>query len=654
MSAHIDFETFSEVDLSSMGAFRYAEHASTEALILSYSLGRKSEVVGVDLTRIDQGKEFRKLEPLFRAIEDGVKVVAHNAHFERRIWEKVCRKRWPNFPKVRPSQWVCTSARAGALSLPRALDMVAKVLGLGETKDPEGQKLIQTFSKPVRGNRILPSDQPEAFKRFIQYGRQDIVVEREVDRLLPMLTDFEQAMFALDYKINDYGIPVDVPLIKKAIEFIEEHSKRLERFAVKTMGCRPSQRERCMEWLNEQGYDFPNLQATTVEAAIADPATTGIVRRLLESRIELSRAGTKKLKTMLQCVSEDGRIRGAFWFLAATTGRWGSNGVQFHNLQKPDKDFPQAETLRLLELDGLDLYYDRPLTAIAKAIRGFIKAPEGRKLLIADYNAIEARGLAWTADERWLLRLFRNGGDPYTRMASKIYKKPEPSIDKESIERFLGKQTILGGGYGMGAPKFKATCERFGQPVSERDAQRAIRGYRKEVPMIVASWGETERAALRALVSGKRISFCKDKLSFEVGELKNGFELLYCNLPSGRRIAYPKPRTAHVKKWGSVRPTLIFKTWFRGSWRDEETYGGKEVENYIQALCRDLTAEGMESVDREGLPVILHVHDEIGSEVDIDDPIEISEYEKLVCQVRPWAKTLPIKAGGKVLQRYEK
>lgn len=650
MSAHIDFETFSEVDLPSVGAFRYAGDASTEALILSYSLGRKSEVVGVDLTN---PREHRKLEPLFRAIESGVDLVAHNAHFERNIWEKVCRKRW-NWPRVKPHQWVCTSARAGALSLPRGLDPVAHVLGIGETKDPEGSRLIQKFCKLTRGKRTLPRDDPEAFRRFIRYGKQDVVVEQEVDRLLPYLTDFEQAMFALDYKINDNGIPVDVPLIHQAIAFIEEYSHKLERYATRKMGCRPSQREKVLAWLSEQGYDLPNLQAATVEELIADPGTSRMVRRLMESRIELSKAGTKKLKTMLACVSPDGRIRGAFWFLAATTGRWGSNGVQFHNLAKPDPRYPQNEVLDLLELDGLDLVYDRPLAAIAACIRGFLKAPKGKALLIADYNAIEARGLAWTANERWLLKLFKDGGDPYTRMASKIYKKPEHKIDKESIERFLGKQTILGGGYGMGAPKFQATCARFGQPVSDNEAKRAIRGYRKEVPRIVDSWKATERAALRAVLTGDRKPICNGKLSFEVGELKNGFEFLYINLPSGRRIAYPKPRIEHIKKWGQVRATLVFKTWFRGAWRDEETYGGKEVENYIQALCRDLTAEGMRSVDRENLPVILHVHDEIGSEIDDDDPIEVEEYERMVCQVRPWAKELPLKAGGKKIYRYEK
>lgn len=651
MSAHADFETASRADLMAVGSYRYAEDPSTEALILSYSLGRRDEVVGVDLT---DERQHRKLEPLFNAIDQGVEVVAHNSAFERNIWEKVCRKRWSNWPRIKARQWNCTSARAGAISLPRGLDMVAKVLGVGEAKNPEGQKLIQMFCKIKDGKRVLPRDEPQAFKRFIEYGRQDVVVEREVDRLLPQLTDFEQKIFALDFKINDAGIPVDVPLIHKAIAFIEEYSQKLEQYASRKMGCKPSQRQKCLDWLAQQGYHFPNLQAATVEAAIADPATSGMVRRLLESRIELSKAGTKKLSTMLQCVSADGRIRGAFWYLAATTGRWGSNGVQFHNLAKPDPKYPQQQILRLLEQDGLDLMYDRPLAAIAACIRGFVKAPDGKAFMIADYNAIEARGLSWTADERWLLKLFRDGGDPYTRMASKIYKIPEPSIDKDSIERFLGKQTILGGGYGMGAPKFQATCARFGMPVSDRDAKRAIRGYRKEVPGITASWYETERAALRAVVSGKKISFCKGKLSFETGELRNGFELLYCNLPSGRRIAYPKPRIEHVKKWGKVRPTLVFKTWFRGSWRDEETYGGKEVENYIQALCRDLMAEGMITVDREGMKLILHVHDELGSEIDDTDPLKVDEYERMVCQVRPWAKSLPLKAGGKKIYRYEK
>lgn len=646
MTIHIDFETYSEIDLPSVGAFRYAEDASTEALIVSYSLGDRAPIITVDLTRPNA---VAKLGPLFNAVKKGDKIVAHNSQFERLIWEKVC-KRWPVKPKS--EQWDCTSARAGALALPRSLDMASRTLGLPVEKDVMGKTFIKRFCMPqADGSRILPTTDPVGFGEFMKYCAQDVVVEKALDLTLPSLSTSESKLFALDYHINDYGVPVDVPLIETTIAFVAQISKTLQDRAKKITGVKTSQRDKLLQWLEGEGLDMETLQMAEVEKTIANPATPKQVREILEIRIEMSRAGVKKLTTMLACASPDGRIRGGFWFLAASTGRWSATRVQLHNLAKPDPKYPQDHVIDCLQRGYLDFFYSRPLTAISKAIRGFIKAPEGREFLIADYSAIEPKTLAWMSGETFLLDLWRAGKDVYIAIASKIFGVPYTSVT--NTQRFFGKQTVLGAGYGMGVKKFMMTCAKYGVKVSEEQATKIIKNFRASVPHIVEFWKQIEYAAVRAVLTGKRCTVGTKGLAFEVEKLHNGFTTLAVTLPSRRKLHYPEPRIDNIEKWGKVRPTLIFKTLYRGMWVDEETYGGKMVENITQAVTRDILGDGMTAVDDQGLPVFLHVHDEIGAEVD-ENSYNIRDFESLVCKEQWWSKDIPITAEGNKVFRYSK
>lgn len=650
MAAHLDFETYSEADIKTVGAFRYAEGPSTEILIVGFALSDDDPVTTINMA--DDNAMYR-LEPLFDHIRRGGIVAAHNSQFERVIWEKVGMPRH-GFPVAPKSMcWDCTAARAAALAIPRSLEGASIALGLRVTKDPKGAALIQKFSKPGKnGKRTYPDDDPHDFKEFMVYCEQDVVVERELDKTLPPLTPFERKVFALDYRINERGIPVDVKLIQKALDFIERRSNELTKKSIALTGLKPTQRDKLLEWLKDYGLPLENLQAATVEKVIADPDTPPEIKSLMKARIELARAGTKKLKTMLTCASEDGRVRGSFWYHSATTGRWGSGGVQFHNLSRPDDYVKPSEVLDLLELDGLELVHDQPLSLIAKSVRGFVKAEPGNEFLIADYAAIEARGLAWLADEEWLVKDFRNGVDAYKSMASRIYHIPYDDIDKDL--RFFGKQVVLGAGYGMGPPRFREQCKQYGQAISLPEAKHIIKAYRDSVPKIKKLWKAIELAARKAILNeGKRVGFAKGKLSFKMEELDNGFKVLFLTLPSGRRIAYPEARVEMREKWGNMQPTIIFKTFYRGMWVDEETYGGKLVENAVQAISRDVLAEGLINVELAGFPVVLHVHDEGGSEVPAGSGT-VDGYEDLLCQVKPWAKDFPLKAEGMRVVRYQK
>ncbi len=434
---HLDVETYSEIDLRESGAFRYAEDPSTEVLIMAWAIGNE-EPVAIDMTQADA---YERLSPYLNRIVRGAIVAAHNVSFERVIWEKVLRRKYPKLPQ--PRDWDCTAARARMIAIPGSLDGAAHALGVVNRKDPRGDELIKLFSKPQRnGERVFPHERPDDFKAFIEYCRQDVRVEQNLDRILPPLTSVEKEAFALDYKINDAGMPVNLSRVRKADAFVGEYSEQLMKRSVEIAGCRPTQRERTLEFLESRGHPLPNLQAPTVEALAVQPGLDPDLVELLDNRIELSRAGTKKLKAIKACVSEDGRVRGGFMFSAASTRRWSSVGVQMHNLQKPEGEANPQVALSLLDDNPQDLclMFGRPLTVLAQSIRGFFESPE--HFLVADYASVEPRGLGWAAGEDWLTEAYRNKQDAYKIAAGRVYGVHADQVNPD--QRFMGKQLVLG------------------------------------------------------------------------------------------------------------------------------------------------------------------------------------------------------------------
>lgn len=648
---HLDFETFSEKDIRTVGMFRYAEDPSTEALVLGWAIGDDTPVA-VDLTKSDA---FDRLDPVFSAISRGIVCCAHNSQFERLIWELV--GRFPVTPK--PDQWNCTAARARMLALPGALDRTAKALGLPFRKDPRGDDLIQLFSKPQKSRkrgdtstyRIRPEDRPEDFEAFMGYCRQDVVVEQAIDKILPDLSDVEARTFQLDYEINRRGLPVNMDRVRKAKAFVEEYSEGLVHRAVEISGCRPTQREKTLEFLESKGFAIPNLQAPTVEALAARPDLPEDLRELLDMRIELSRAGTKKLTAIENCVSDDGRIRGSFLYSAASTRRWSSTGVQVHNLQKPEGEANPDVAMSLLDDDPFDLchVFARPLSVLAQSIRTFFEAQDG-VFAVADYSSVEPRGLAWSANEEWLLQAYHNKEDAYKITASRVYNIPVSAIGKDSKERFMGKQLVLGCGYGMGPPRFQITCLKFGQELSDDEAAKAVYGYRDSVPNIVKFWKDVERACILALRRGSPVACGRYTMRPET--LANGFQVLYVDMPSGS-IAYPAPFLGEEEWSGRIMPTFNFYTPLGTGFVATDTFGGSLVENIIQALTRDILRDGMLAADAAGFNVVGHVHDEAIAEGDYNQA-DLKEFERLLCSSSEWAEGFPIEMEGYLTKNYRK
>ena len=641
-TVHVDFETFSELDLTVVGSFRYAEDPSTEALILGYSLDDE-DPVAVDLT----AKGFlAKLSPLFRAIEQGARFVAHNVTFERNIWTKVCK--FPVNPK--PEQWDCTAVRSRLLAMPGSLDGAAAALGIDDRKDPRGMELINIFCKPQKnGKRIRSTDNPAAFREFMDYCRQDVRVEIELDKILPPTPREERDAFLLDYTINDRGMPVNMDQVNRALEFVEEYSAVVLESAVKIAGCKPTQREKTLEFLKSRGYPLPNLQAATVEALALEDGLPADLKDLMNSRIELSRAGTKKLVTIKACASEDGRIRGGFLFSAASTRRWSSVGVQMHNLQKPSGDTDPDVVLDMLatgHAHKLHEVFARPLTSIAGSIRGFFESK--KHLHVADYGSVEPRGLAWSAEEKWLLDAYWNKQDAYKIAAGKVFGIAPEQVNKD--QRFLGKQLVLGCGYGMGPPRFIQSCKQFGVTISEQLANQSVYGYRDSVPAITRFWKQIEACAIKAVRYWKPISFGRFK--FRPITLSNGYPILMLDMPSGS-IAYPNPSIETEEWYGEPRAKLCFYSVLGSTFHKTDTFGGSLTENVIQALTRDILRDGMVKAEKAGHYLIGHCHDEAIAEGE-DSEEDLKDLEEDLCTASEWAEGFPIVTEGYLAKRYKK
>lgn len=646
MKIHLDFETYSEVDIKTVGGFRYAEDPSTEILITGWSINDE-EPVTVDMTSADAMSE---LSPMFDLVEKGVPIGAHSAHFERAVWEKV--GRFPLIPK--PEQWDCTAARCRMLAIPGSLEGAAGALGLGNTKDSRGPALISLFSKPHKKNgRCLPGDRPDDFMDFRSYCAQDVRVEAEIDRIVPPLSSIEKDAFLLDYRINDLGMPVNMDRVNAADEFVEEYSHHLTEAAVAIAGCRPSQREKTLAYMDSRGFPMPNLQAPTVEWFMNRDDLPEDLQNLMRWRIELSRAGTKKLKAIKSCVSADGRIRGGFLFSAASTRRWSSVGVQMHNLQKPEGECNPGVVLELLDENPSDLtlLFEWPLSVLAQSVRGFFESDQN--FIVADYSSVEPRGLAWSAGEDWLVEAYHKGEDVYKIAAGRVYNMHPSKIAKDSRERFVGKQIILGCGYGMGAERFVDTCATKAVPpliLSFEEAERAVYGYRDSVPAIRKFWSRANSACIKATRKWEPVQF--GRFTARPETLANGFPVLYIDMPSGS-ICYPKPSLGTEEWNGEVRNTFEFYTPLGSGFYKTDTFGGSLVENIIQALCRDVLRDGMLAADWAGFKIPGHCHDEAIAE-GTGMKEELAEFEHLLCNSSPWAEGFPIATEGYISKVYRK
>jgi DNA polymerase len=646
----IDVETFSRVSLPDCGVYRYVEDEEFTILLFGYSVD-DGPVKVIDLTC---GETIPA--DVFDAIWDPtVEKRAWNANFERTTIGKYFGR------YCEPSQWFDPMVMASCCGLPAKLETAGAALGLSEdqAKMKIGKQLIREFSlpcKPTKKNgmreRNLPEHDPENWALYKSYNQRDVEAEMAIcERLLrwrPMRS--EQKLWALDQRINDLGIRVDITMAENAIKIGGEYRQRLIDRAVELSGLEnPNSTAQVKAWLEEQeGVTVSSLNKKVIADVVAGLSEHNSIE-FMALRTEFSKSSVKKYEAITRAACQDQHVHGCFQFAGAgRTGRWAGRLVQLQNL--PQNHLEDLDVAREIVADGdgetLELLYPNVQGTLSELIRTALIPEEGHRFIVADYSAIEARVLAWLCGEQWRLDVFENGGDIYCASASQMFKVP---VEKHGINGHLrqkGKVAELALGYGGNIGALKAFgADKMG--MTDEDMAETVELWRNASPHVVAFWKDLERAAIRCVVK-------KVPTISTVGHIRFDFEdgVLWMSLPSGRRIAYWGAEHTENKK-GFKSLTYMGMEQKSRKWERIETWGGKLVENLTQATARDCLKESMLALTQAGFDIRAHVHDE----VIITEPVDGRAVQD-VCDIMgapiSWAPGLPLRADGYETPYYKK
>ena len=640
---HLDIETYSSAPLPKCGVYRYCDAPDFEILLLSYAFD-DAPVVTVDMAC---GETLP--DAFLHALEDAnVLKIAHNAAFERVCFSKHL-GHW-----LDPAQWRCTMVMAWYQTLPGKLADVAVALNVTEKKMEEGKDLIRYFSMPCKATktnggrtRNLPRHAPEKWATYKAYNAQDVETERAVYNALlhHSLPEHEWALYALDQRINDRGVRVDRLLVKSAMAVDQAFSEQAFQRAQELTGLEnPGSVSQLKAWLADMDMPMESLSKRIVQEKAA--GAEGIVKELLELRLELSKTSVKKYESMARCICKDGQVHGLLQFGgAARTFRWAGRLVQAQNL--PQNHLPDLNLARDIVRSGdeeqLELLFGSVPNTLSELIRTAFIPRDGCRFIVADFSAIEARVLAWLAGEEWVLEEFRGKGKIYEATASRMFHIPQETIVKGHPNyeyRQKGKQATLSCGYGGGVGALKA----MGAKMPEEEMQPLVDAWRAANPNIVRFWNALGNAASEVIEKHN---------SVRVGKVmvyrKEGHMLI--RLPGGRDLCYLSPRFV-TNRFGS-RGIGYLAASAGGKMELQETFGGKIAENCTQAIARDLLAHAMLNLEAAGYPIVFHVHDEAVMEVPIGQG-SVEEACRVMAIPPDWARDLPLRADGDEMTYYKK
>lgn len=689
--AHLDFETYSELDLRKVGSCRYAEHPSTEVLCAAWAIGGEVPAVWVPQRgRLDlagegllpSGTIGDPPEALFEHVARGGLVYAWNVEFEIPIWERVCVERmgWPSVPQ---DQWRDTGAVALKYALPANLEGAGAALGLDVVKDKRGAHLVHKLSKPRRPSkhdpsiRWTPAKVPQDFADFYEYCRQDVRAERAVGLALPAedLDPLELQVWRLTVEMNLRGWAVDAKSVDLMLELLEFHrERRLSELRQVTGGeiRTDNQRDKILAWLGERRIFLPDWTADTIERELKGEGG-GIARdlppdarRVLEIRRDLGKASTKKYVAMLDRRCDDGTVKNNLLYHGASTGRDAGRGMQIHNFPRAAVSKSQEGievAFRVLRsrdnLEAVELLYETVPHFASKMLRPMLVASPGRILYSADYSSIENVVTVWIAECPYGIDLFRRELDEYKMFATHFYDVAYDRVDADQRQRC--KPAVLGCCFGLGWIGMMIQAERFGEPIKEQFAHDIVDRYRSLYPEVVDTWYGLAKAAMHTIKTGNKARYKRVKFLIEG-------EFLKMRLPSGRELAYREPLVEKkMTPWGQKVPTVTHmgvdsktKKWVR-----MKITPGRFLENAVQATARDIMMHGALAAHAMGYDPVGRVHDEVISEVD-QGCGSVEEYVELLTRKPGWLDApprgpdqiaeyqIPVRAEGWRGRRYRK
>ena len=656
MILSIDIETYSDLDIKKVGGYKYAENA--EVLLFAYAWD-DAPVQIVDFTA---GEEL-PADVLAALTDNEVMKCAYNAQFERTVLSHFLHRRSPDVPFqfFDPAGWSCTMVHALTLGLPGSLDMASKALRLADDKAKMsvGKQLITYFCKPCKPTKVnggrernLPEHAPEKWALFKEYCVRDVVAEREIRRRLsnfPVRVE-EQLLWELDQCINDRGVSIDAQLVSKAIGFDADFKGRVIAHAkALTSLPNPASGEQLKRWIEQEEGFFPASITKDNLPELMTQVQKPAVKEMLRLKQLMSKTSVKKYEAMQRAHCDDSRVHGLLQFYGANrTGRWAGRLVQVQNL--PRNSMTELDDARELLRSGntyaIEMIYAHPLDVLSQLIRTAFVPRDGYRFIVADFSAIEARVIAWLAGEKWRMKVFADGGDIYCASASKMFGVP---VEKHGINSHLrqkGKIAELALGYQGSIGALKAMgADKLG--LSDEELQEIVNSWRKASPRIKQLWYDVDTAAIEAVRESRAVTLHHGvAFSYRKG-------ILFLRLPWGRKLAYARPKIEVEPEFDREGLTYEGSEQTSGKWTRLRTYGGKLVENIVQAIARDCLAAAMTRLEAEGYQIVMHIHDEVV----IECPADACDLDN-VCRImgRPidWAPGLILTADGYVTDYYKK
>lgn len=649
----IDLETYSDVNLKKAGLYRYVQSPAFEILLFAYSFdGAPTQVIDMA-----QGEKI-PLEVVHALTDPQCLKHAYNAAFE---WYCLSKYMGVQLP---PSQWRDTMLHGLYAGYTAGLDATGRALGIPEDKQKlaTGKALIRYFCvpcKPTKSNggrtRNYPHHDPEKWELFKTYNGQDVVAEMEIERRLSVfpVPDFVQKQWETDLLINARGVAVDMDFCEGALELGETIRAQLTDEAVQLSGLQnPNSVKQLARWLSaETGDDITSLRKETIKELLGRD-NADHVQRMLEIRQELGKTSTKKYDAIEAAVCDDGRVRGLLQFYGANrTGRWAGRLVQVQNLPRTYTEPLEfaRELVKGRKLDALRTVYGSPNDTLSQLIRTAFVAAPGNVLIDADFSAIEARVISWLADEEWRLEVFRTHGKIYEASASQMFGVPLERIKKGNPEYSLrqrGKVAELALGYQGGVPAMRQMdTGKLLADLPDEEIKDIVDKWRNTNPKIRNLWYSFNDAAIRVIQNGGSLRVRCCTFARECDCIR-GTTCMTVSLPSGRKLYYVEPSVGE-NRWGGPSITYMGMN-DKNKWGRIETYGGKLVENVVQAIARDCLAQAIEHLEAAGLPVVFHIHDEVVIDTaafDTNDAM-LDKVVKIMSTPIPWAEGLPLGADG--------